>query len=410
MSRWICWRASGWALLPIGIALAVLGVTVSSHYGWNTDRWHSLRARDHEAAQALTRGRSFLQRGQPRLAIQAVSTIREGTPQEAEALTIRGLALASLEDVGPARVVLEGAWRLRPNAMAAKVLAAIYLGANETDRGLQMLHAAARLVPDDFRPWFAMGDSVFLRRGSYEEAAAAFRESLKRSPDHFESRLGLIGALTHAHHPDQAEPLLQVMLRERPDDPRVLIHAAGLAFDCDREQDGARYLEQVLTLDPDHREALILRARMHLGKHQPREALSDAERALALAPNDLEALNLLGSIQTALGLKDRAAATLIRRRQVERRTALIGELTLQIRRSPADPEPRWRLGDAAALAGMKPLAVQSYQAALALAPHCEQALHGLRDLEATSESPGPFATRLARPSPSPSPRLHLFRP
>jgi tetratricopeptide (TPR) repeat protein len=287
--------------------------------------------------------------------------------------------------------------------MAAKVLAAIYLGANETDRGLQMLQAAARLVPDDFRPWFAMGDSVFLRRRRYEEAAAAFRESLKRSPDHLESRVGLIGALTKAHHLDQAEPLLQAILRERPDDPSVLIHAAALALESDRRQDGARYLEQVLTLDPDHREALLLRARMQLGKHQPREALADAERALALAPNDLEALNLLGSIQTALGLKDRAAETLIRRRQVEQRTALIGELTLQIRRSPTDPELRWRLGDAAALAGMRPLAVQSYQAALALAPGCEQARHGLRKLEASSEIPGPFATRLDRPSPSPSP-------
>jgi len=139
---------------------------------------------------------------------------------------------------------------------------------------------------------------------------------------------------------------------------------------------------------------------MHLGKHQPREALSDAERALALAPNELEALNLLGSIQTALGLKDRAAETLIRRQQVERRAALIGELTHQIRRSPADPEPRWRLGDAAAGAGMRPLAVQSYQAALALAPNCEQARHGLRELGVSSEISGPAATRLAGPSPS----------
>jgi tetratricopeptide (TPR) repeat protein len=156
-------------------------------------------------------------------------------------------------------------------------------------------------------------------------------------------------------------------------------------------------------LDPDNREALLLRARMHLGKRRPREALTDAERALALAPNDLEALNLLGPIQTALGLKDRAAETVARRRQVERRTALIGEITLQVRRSPADPEPRWRLGDAAALAGMRPLAVQSYQAALALAPSCEQARQGLRKLEVSSEVPGPVTTLLARPLLSPSP-------
>jgi len=380
MLRWIGWRPIGWALLVPVIGLAVVGVVVSSWYGWNTARRHFRRAGDDEAAQALTQGRNFLQSGEPRRAIQAVSTIREGTPQEAEALTIRGMAFASLEEVGPARVVLERAWRLRPNAMAAKVLAAIYLGANETDRGLQMLHAAARLVPDDFRPWFAMGNGVFLQHRRYEEAAAAFRESLKRRPDHLDSRVGLLRALTKAHHLDQAEPLLRALLHERPEDPSVLIHAAELAFESDRRQDGRRYLEQVLTVDPDHREALLLRARMLLGDHQAREALGDAERALPLAPNDLEALNLLGSIQTALGLKDRAADTLIRRRQVEQRTNLIGELSLQIRRSPADPEPRWRLGDAAALAGFNPLAVQSYRAALALEPSCEPARRGLRKL------------------------------
>jgi tetratricopeptide (TPR) repeat protein len=402
LSRSTCWRTTGWAflLLSIGVGIAVLGVALSSQ--WNPARGHLLRAGDRDAAQALVRGQDFLQRGQPRLAIEAVSSVREGAPQESEALTIRGLAFAALEDVGTARMVLEKAWRLRPNAMAAKVLAAIYLGANETDRGLQMLHAAARLVPDDFRPWFAMGDCVFMRRRSYEDAAAAFREALKRSPAHVESRVGLIGALTRAHHLDQAEPLLEAMLRERPYDPSVLIHAAGLAFESDRPQDGARYIEHLLTVDPDHREALLLRARMHLGNHQPREALADAERALALAPNDLETVNLIGSIQTALGLKERAAATIIRRREIERWTALIGEITLQIRQRPADPEPRWRLGDAAALAGMRPLAVQSYQAALALAPNCEHARQGLRKLEDASEAPGRVATQLARPSLRPS--------
>ena len=136
MSRWICWRATGWALMKIGLGLAVLGLALRL-----TMSGKRLRGIFSELAttRRLRHWRgdgTFLQTGQPRLAIVAVSAVREGTPEEAEALTIRGLALASLEEVGPARVVLERAWRLRPNAMAAKVLAAIYLGANETDRGL----------------------------------------------------------------------------------------------------------------------------------------------------------------------------------------------------------------------------------------------------------------------------------
>jgi tetratricopeptide (TPR) repeat protein len=375
-------RSARWVLLflCVGIGITATAVATSSFRPWKSARAHPRRTGDHAAEEAIRRGRELLQKGQPRLAIQAVDAIPAGAPQEADALTIRGLALASLEYVGPARLTLEKAWKLQPNAMAAKVLAAIYLSANETDRGLDMLHAAARLVPNDFRPYFAMGESVFMPRRHYAEAATAFRESLKRSPEHWESRVGLVAALIKTHHIDQAEPLLAALLRERPDDSAVLFHAAASAFASARPDDAARYVAKVLSHDPDHREGLLLRARVSLGQHAPREALGDVERALGLAPNDVEALNLLGSIQTALGWKIRAGETLTRRKEVERRSALIGELTLQVSRNPADPEPRWRLGDAAALAGMKSLALQSYQAALALAPTCQQARDGLRKL------------------------------
>lgn len=406
MTRPRYWRAVGWLLLFIcagsGLAIFAAAIALGPHHKSATAR-RPLPSAGDAAAQALSRGRALLQSGQPRLAIRAVSTVREGALEEPEALTIRGLALASLEDVGPARLVLERAWKLRPNAMAAKVLAAIYLGANETDRGLQMLHAAARLVPGDFRPWYAMADCVFMRRRRYEDAAAAFREALKRNPAHRESQIGLVAALLKAHHVDEALAPLQTLLHERPDDPSILFHAAALALESDRRAEGARYLERVLALDPAHREALLLAARIDLGDHRPRQALAQVERAVALGPDDLDALNLLGSIQTALGLKDQAAQTLNRRREVERRTALLDDLTLKIRQSPADPELRWRLGDAAALSGMKPLALQSYQAALALAPACQQARAGLRKLEASGEVPGAVAARLAGLTIGPSP-------
>jgi len=351
---------------------------------------------DRAAAEALARGRESLQQGRFRRAIQAVSLIQEGTPEEAEALTIRGLALASLEEVGPARQVLERAWRLQPNAMAAKVLAAIYFAANESQRGLQVLQATTQLVPDDFRPWYAMAECVYLPRRNFDDAASAFRESLKRLPSHLESRIGLVHSLVEGHHPEEADPLMESLLRERPDDPKVLILAVGLALEWGREQDAERYLDRTLIHDPDHREGLLLRARMQFRKGRTQEALSDAERALALAPNDLGALNLLGSIESALGLKERAAKTVSRRREVERRLTQMEELTQEISLMPNDPEPRWRLGQVAAAAGMKPLAVQCYQVALALAPTCEPARLGLLELGVPiNEITPPAATELA---------------
>ena len=100
--------------------------------------------------------------------------VESGSPHEAEALTIKGMAHAALEETGPARQALERAWRLGPSAMAAKVLAALYLGANETDRGHLMLQAAAKIDPADFRPWFAIGDMVYRRHGAMKKPPTLF--------------------------------------------------------------------------------------------------------------------------------------------------------------------------------------------------------------------------------------------
>ncbi len=331
-------------------------------------------------SRGSARGHAYLDQEQFRHAIRAVSQIREGSSFEAEALTIRGLAEAALEEVGPARRDLERAWSLHRNAAAARVLAAIYLSAYENERGLQMLLNASRLDPKDFRPWYAMGELVYLRLRRYERAIEAFQKALERLPDHLESRIGLAEALVRIHRPVDADPILKGVLSERSDDPRVLTLAAEVNLELGRDPEAARLLEQSLSINPDRREPRILKARLLLRDGHPREALSEAEHACVLEPNDLAALGLLSSIQATLGLKEQAARTSERRHEVERRNQQIEELMRAIRESPNDPELRWQLGRTAAEASMRPLAIQCYQAALTLAPDYQPARQGLIDL------------------------------
>jgi tetratricopeptide (TPR) repeat protein len=382
MSHRLFQRARGWTiLLAIVLAGALAALALDLRPGGLGLTRRLFGAGQHRAdADTVARARAFLQRGQFRRAIQTVSSVREGSPSEGEALAVRGLALAALEDVGMARQVLERALVVRPDPMAAKVLAAVYMGAYETERALAVLKLAARIDPEDFRPWYAMGEGVYLRLRRYDEAAGAFREALKRRPDHVESQIGLVEALLKSHHTDEAGPLMRPLVRERSSDLKVLLLAAELALESGQMPEATRHVEQILTQDPEHREALLLRARLRFGGGRPRDAVSDAERASVMDPNDLGALNLLGSIQKALGLTEPAARTLARRKEVEERTARMEELIRQLGEKPGDPEPRWRLGRLAVEAGMKPLAVQSYQAALALAPDCEPARAGLREL------------------------------
>jgi tetratricopeptide (TPR) repeat protein len=365
-------------VLVIGVA-AISALFLADRYLGDRAPWRA-GAQRREEVEALARGHALLDQRRFRQAIRAVSAIRSGSPSEAEALTIRGLAEASLEEVGPARRDLERAWELRPNAAAARVLAAIYLSALETERGFQMLLSASRIEPDDYRPWYAMGELVHLRLRRYEQAIAAFREALKRRPDHLESRIGLADALIQFHRPQEAEPILKGVLQERPHDPRVAVRAAEVALELGRDEEAAGFIERARSIDPDHREALILEARLQLRRGRPREALAAAERACSLEPNDAAALGLLGSIQAALGLKEQSDRTRHRRQQVEREDQEIEALTREILKNPGDSGPRWRLGRVAARSGRTTLAIQSYQAALAITPDCQPARQGLIDL------------------------------
>jgi tetratricopeptide (TPR) repeat protein len=369
-----------WAFLIIGlVASSTAMLLLVDRYLGDRAPWRSRALRREEAA-ALARGHAYLEQGRFHHAIRAVSGIREGSPSEAEALTIRGLAEAGLEEVAAARRDLERAWSLQPNAAAGRVLAAIYLSANENDRGHQMLLNASRIDPADFRPWYAMGELVFLRLRRYEKAIDAFQQALQRNPRHPESRVGLSEALVRLHRLRDAEPIVNDLLAERRDDPRLLTLAAEIAVELGRIPDAVGFLDRTLAIDPDRRDALVLQARLHLRQGHPREALSAAERASALDPSDVAALGLLSSIQATMGRKQDAARTLNQRQVVERRNQQIEDLLREILEKPKDLDLRCRLGRLAQQSGRTLMATQSYQAALALDPNCQPARQGLIDL------------------------------
>lgn len=380
MSNWIYRPTGKWLLLLLVLGAVVAGVALADRRSGLAALWRASATREQKELEALARGRSFLERGQFPRAIRAVSIIGAGSPHEGEALTIQGTALAALDELGPARQTLERAWRIRPSGDPARILAAIYLSSNENERGLQMLIEASRLDPSDFRPWYAMGESVYLRLRRHDLAVQAFRESLKRQPSHTESRIGLVDALVRSHRVEEAAPLLEQVLEERPDNPRVLALAAEFAIESGDEAGAARHLTHALAIDPDHRQALILHARLLFRQGRRQEALSEAEHACTLEPNDVPTLTLLSSIQSTLGLGQQAGQTLARKRAVQQRGEMMEKLSREIMENPQAPEPRWRLGQLAAQANMKPLAIQSYQAALAQAPDFEPAHKALLDL------------------------------
>ncbi|WP_158633627.1 tetratricopeptide repeat protein [Tautonia sociabilis] len=348
--------------------------------GLSLVRQHSLREAHRRDEAAIRRGRALLELGRPDRALDVVGPIDESSPLLAEALTVRGMALAALDRVEESRQTLERSLRVGPvQPMAAKVLAAIYFSRSETDRGLKLLRLASQIDPADFRPWFATG-KVLMILDRPAEAADAYARALELHPGDRDSRIGLIRALVASGDADTATPHLEAALRQGPNDPEALALAALLALARGEPEHALDYADRCLAIDPSRSDALLTRARIHRAFGRADLALADAEDAVRLAPNDPAALNFLALAEAAAGFSERSQATSARHRDLVARIARMHELTDQIQANPDDPEPRWRLGLEALEAGEIELARQSFQAALALQPDCPPALQGLAAL------------------------------
>jgi tetratricopeptide (TPR) repeat protein len=142
---------------------------------------------------AVSKGQTELVRNRPYQALREVAGVSHQGYGAGEAMTVAAQAFIRLDQRDDARRALERALQLQPNQpLAFRLLAAIHIAAGDTDRGLADLAEAARLAPEDSRPWRVMG-KVFFSRKEYDKSIHAYQESLRRNPD---DQLARIGCLT----------------------------------------------------------------------------------------------------------------------------------------------------------------------------------------------------------------------
>jgi predicted Zn-dependent protease len=341
------------------------------------------RGSRHDHWDEVARARYYLDRGDYDRAFQAVLGILDDGPGAPEGLTLAARALLMRGNIADARKVLERTLMMkREQPEAAKMLAAIYLAAGDGGRAVTLLKDAARLGPGDFRPWYALG-KVHHDLGNLDESSSAYTEALRRNPpaaEARESRIGRIRARLDANHAEEASEDLAELRRQTPDDPQALALAARQARDLGRLDEAMELARRALAADPANFDALMVRARGHALTRQARPAIDDLEKALAAKPNDRAALQLLSQVQRSAGLVRESKATQERADRARERIELMDRLTKVIDQQPKDPEPRWRLGQAAMDGEMYVLAYQCFQAALYLDPHYKPARDALETL------------------------------
>ncbi len=311
-------------------------------------------------------------------------------------MAVAGMALVRLGQYPLARQALERAVKLQPNQFEAAVtLAELNLDLGNTQRGAEVLALAARLRPREFGVWRLLGRTLS-DHNDPAGASDAYRKALDLKPDDREMMIELIGLLIRTGQSDLARPWINKAIEKFPDDPSILGLASRGAFDEGRIDEAATLADRALRRDPENPDALLGRARCRAARSQWKEALPDVEHADARSPNDLATLQLLWLVETRLGFTDRAARTLVKRKQVQERARLMDELTEELKLHPDDPVAVWKMGQVASEAGSALFARRCFEAALALDPNDQAARESLAALMASHPELTRDAVRTSR--------------
>jgi tetratricopeptide (TPR) repeat protein len=151
--------------------------------------------------------------------------------------------------------------------------------------------------PEKVEAWFQRGQvrwaaKAFERDQNNDQAAADFREVIRRVPDHFEARLKLAECLLNDAHIASAKRELLICRQLNPTHTRPLI---GLAICAMEEQDLEQaqvLVAQALNREPNSLMALSMQGDLCLRRKEYMDAIRFYQRLLSLDPAANKAVHL----------------------------------------------------------------------------------------------------------------------
>lgn len=242
---------------------------------------------------------------------------------------------------------LERALSADPAYLPAEVmLAEVELESGDPQAAERRARAILKKHGDHPAAYRLAGD-IALARKQYPAAVESYRTALQRAPD-TEGALRVYRALVQAGTVEKANDFIAEWLKSHPSDQVALRALAEGKLRAGKLADARSLYEQVLKRTPEEPDVLNNLAHILLAQGDPR-ALEYAERAHRLAPND-------ASIQDTLGW------TLVRQGQLDAGLRQLRDARL---RAPQNPEIRFHLASALALAGRSDEARRELQPMLA---------------------------------------------
>lgn len=128
---------------------------------------------------------------------------------------------------------------------------------------------------------FELGD-VYFQRGQFADAEKCYRAALARDPRDIDARAHLGQCLVRLKRPAEARPILEEVMREKPDhDYGYTMMALAEALTALGEADNAILYLQHITQNHSYPRAKVQLAELYVVKNQPAQARAELNDVLA---------------------------------------------------------------------------------------------------------------------------------
>ena len=296
LRRWESFRT-----LQILVAACLTGILSAAPAAQSTNP-----SSDSVLTRQLHQALALAKQGDGQGAMNLTLQLLKQNPRFVPALKLKGTLLEESGQSAEAAASFEEALKLAPNDPDLLLKSGIYkLATGDRDEALKRLKHCTKLLPGDGDAQYYLAQAYHLN-GQDELALSAIRQSLKVEPDN-PSVLQKYGELLCSTGDCQGG--LQSLLKARQSDatlPRIDFDIAVTHFKLMDLPNSAKYAERATQARPNDIEALQLLATVDVKLARWTEAKAAYAQLQALKPGDVE--TLLGLGQCELELKNYQAA------------------------------------------------------------------------------------------------------
>ena len=232
-------------------------------------------------------------------------------PKSAAITTDLGISLLARGETARALALLESATRLETGGGTHTVdtlLVLTLLRDKQFDRALQAIAELDKKQPNNPVTYNFRG-SAYVGKKDPANARKSFEQALAIKPDFFLAAANLARLDLQANSPAAARKRFESILSIDKNNLQAMMALAQLASINKQEKEHFSWLEKAAKAHPKAFPPRAALTQYHLSKNEPQKALSRANEAINVSPDNPEALNLLGATQIATGDKTSAIAT-----------------------------------------------------------------------------------------------------